>query len=47
VEALTRETAVELLADKRERGPVKRTTKTAAKKPAAKAPARKTAAAKK
>jgi len=40
---LTREAAVELLADKRERGPVKRTAKTPAKKPAAKrkAPAKK------
>ncbi len=47
VEQLTRETAIELLADKRERGPVKRTAKPAAKKPAAKAPAKKKAAAKK
>jgi DNA topoisomerase-1 len=46
VEQLTRETAIELLADKRERGPVKRTAKPAAKKPAAKAPAKKKAAAK-
>ncbi len=47
VEQLTREMAIELLADKRERGPVKRTSKTAAKKPAAKAPAKKKASAKK
>ena len=47
VEQLTRETAVELLADKRERGPVKRTAKAPAKKPAAKAPAKAKAAAKK
>ncbi|WP_425862935.1 type I DNA topoisomerase [Arthrobacter sp. TWP1-1] len=47
VEQLTRETAIELLADKRERGPVKRTAKPAAKKPAAKAPAKKRAPAKK
>ncbi len=36
VEELTRETAVELLADKRERGPVKRATKAPAKKAAPK-----------
>ncbi|MEV8145302.1 type I DNA topoisomerase [Specibacter sp. NPDC078709] len=47
IEDLTRESAIELLADKRARGPVKRTTKTAAKKPAAKKPAAKKAAAKK
>ncbi|WP_104086322.1 type I DNA topoisomerase [Arthrobacter sp. GMC3] len=43
VEELTREIAIELLADKRERGPVKRT----AKAPAKKAPAKKKVAAKK
>ncbi|MGO4383105.1 type I DNA topoisomerase [Specibacter sp. RAF43] len=43
VQELTRETAVALLADKRERGPVKRT----AKAPAKKAPAKRKAAAKK
>ncbi|GAA5228050.1 type I DNA topoisomerase [Paeniglutamicibacter antarcticus] len=42
LEELTRETAIELLADKRARGPVKR--KTAAKAPAKKAPAKKPAA---
>jgi len=47
VEELTREIAIELLADKRERGPVKRTTKAPAKKAAAKAPAKKKVAAKK
>ncbi|WP_154606222.1 type I DNA topoisomerase [Arthrobacter sp. AQ5-05] len=47
VEELTREIAIELLADKRERGPVKRTAKAPAKKPAAKAPAKKKVAAKK
>lgn len=47
IEDLTRESAIELLADKRARGPVKRTTKTAAKKPAAKKPAAKKAPAKK
>ncbi|MFC8303923.1 type I DNA topoisomerase [Specibacter sp. NPDC057265] len=36
IEQLTREMAIELLADKRARGPAKRTTKTPAKKPAAK-----------
>ncbi|WP_207345422.1 type I DNA topoisomerase [Arthrobacter sp. E3] len=43
VEELTRETAVELLADKRERGPVKRTAKAPAKKaaPKKKAPTKK------
>jgi DNA topoisomerase I len=43
VEELTREIAIDLLADKRERGPVKRT----AKAPAKKAPAKKKVAAKK
>ena len=47
VEELTRETAVELLADKRERGPVKRTTKAPAKKAAPKAAPKKKAPAKK
>ncbi len=45
IEDLTRETAIELLADKRARGPVKRTAKAPAKKPAAKKPAAKKAAA--
>ena len=40
VEELTREQAVELLAEKRAKGPVKRTT-TARKAPARKAPAKK------
>lgn len=45
IEELTREIAVDLLADKRERGPVKRTAKAPAKKaPAKKAPAKKPAA---
>lgn len=46
LEELTREQAIELLADKRARGPVKRTAKKApAKKPAAKkAPAKKATA---
>lgn len=39
VEELTREIAIELLADKRERGPIKRTAKTAAKKAPVKKPA--------
>ena len=47
VEELTRETAVELLADKRERGPVKRTAKAPAKKAAPKAAPKKKAPAKK
>ena len=47
VEELTRETAVELLADKRERGPVKRTAKAPAKKAAPKAVPKKKAPAKK
>jgi len=41
-EAITFEQAVELLAEKRAKGPVKRTTRTAARKPAAKTPAKKT-----
>ena len=40
VEELTRETSIELLADKRERGPVKRTAKAPAKKAAPKAAAK-------
>lgn len=50
VEGMTHERAVELLADKRARGPVKKKApvrRTAAKKPAAKKPAAKKAAAKK
>ncbi len=44
IEELTRETAIALLADKRERGPVKRTAKAPARKaPAKKAPAKKPA----
>ncbi|MFJ6418127.1 type I DNA topoisomerase [Paeniglutamicibacter sp. NPDC091659] len=49
LEELTRERAIELLADKRAKGPVKRktaTTTTAKKAPAKKAPAKKAAAAK-
>ena len=40
MEELTRETSIELLADKRERGPVKRTAKAPAKKAAPKAAAK-------
>ncbi|MBP2412392.1 DNA topoisomerase-1 [Arthrobacter stackebrandtii] len=47
IEELTRETAIALLADKRERGPVKRTAKAPAKKAPAKKPAAKKAPAKK
>ena len=45
VETITNERAAELLADRRERGPAKKTTKKAAKKaPAKKTAAKKTAA---
>ena len=47
VESLTLERAAELLADRRERGPAKKPTKTAAKKPPAKTSAAKKTAAKK
>ena len=47
IEELTREKAIELLAEKRARGPVKRKTSTAKKAPAKKAPAKKTTTARK
>jgi DNA topoisomerase-1 len=43
VESITIERAAELLADRRERGPAKKTTKKTAKKTARKSPAKKTA----